>query len=71
MLSQVQAFLHSVFSSSYVGIFRFTFWRYGRWEEVVVDDRLPVVYGKTLLFSKNKEQPDEFWCALMEKAYAK
>ena len=55
----------------YCGMFRFIFWRYGRWIEVVIDDRLPVDTFNSLLFCSNKKFPDEFWCALIEKAYAK
>jgi calpain-5 len=37
----------------------------------VIDDRLPVDSTKSLLFCSNKKFSDEFWCALIEKAYAK
>ena len=36
----------------YCGMFRFRFWMYGEWKEVVVDDRLPT-YQDQLLFTSS------------------
>ncbi|XP_029656323.2 calpain-A-like, partial [Octopus sinensis] len=60
------------FTEDYAGIFRFNFWWYGEWKEVVVDDRLPVdTNTQQLLYAHNNSEPDEFWVCLLEKAYAK
>lgn len=69
------------------GIFRFRFYRFGQWVEVVVDDYLPLystqkqtdlenlfphdqAEHRRLVFGRSNNE-DEWWCSLMEKAYAK
>jgi len=53
----------------YSGVFRFQFWRFGNWLEVLVDDLIPTKDGVPV-FTYSKDS-NEFWGALLEKAYAK
>ncbi|XP_064483862.1 calpain-A-like [Ornithodoros turicata] len=55
----------------YAGVFHFVFWNNNRWVDVVIDDRLPMLKeGGGYLGIKSGDE-NEFWSALVEKAYAK
>ncbi|XP_046746435.1 calpain-A-like [Diprion similis] len=57
------------FQEDYAGIFHFRFWRYGKWVDVVIDDRLPTD-SEGLVCARSSDS-NEFWTSLVAKAYAK
>ena len=53
----------------YTGMIRIRVWRYGKWQTVFIDDRLPQRKGQ-YCYARCSDQ-NEFWVALLEKAMAK
>jgi hypothetical protein len=53
-----------------LGLYRVLVCKNGWWQVVIVDDFLPTKHGHPC-FARNREQPNELWVSLMEKAYAK
>ncbi|XP_063697181.1 calpain-11-like [Culicoides brevitarsis] len=56
-------------ANGYCGMFKFRFWQWGKWVEVRIDDLLPTRGDRPA--HMHCSQPDIFWAALLEKAYAK
>lgn len=64
-------FVQSLFArenQKFINNFYCSFWRFGEWVPIIIDDRLPTVY-KRLKFTQAPK--NEFWAPLLEKAYAK
>nr|KAG5689863.1 hypothetical protein BaRGS_002374 [Batillaria attramentaria] len=52
------------------GTFHARFWQFGKWEDVYIDDYLPVIYGDRIWGAHSKDE-EEMWISLLEKAFAK
>ncbi|XP_059148726.1 calpain-1 catalytic subunit-like [Physella acuta] len=55
----------------YDGVFHARFFQFGKWEDVYIDDYLPVVYDNVLWGAKSSTDSNEMWVALLEKAFAR
>ncbi|KAJ9442516.1 Calpain-type cysteine protease DEK1 [Diplonema papillatum] len=53
-----------------LGCYRVNLCKNGWWQTVIVDDFLPCS-GSKPAFARNREEPNELWVSLVEKAYAK
>jgi hypothetical protein len=60
---------HSPACETY-GVYTVRLYKNGMWNNVVIDDKLPVTTDGHFLFSRCKD-PSELWLPLLEKAYAK
>ncbi|RUS78730.1 hypothetical protein EGW08_013517 [Elysia chlorotica] len=57
--------------NAYDGVFHARFFRFGKWEDVYIDDFLPIIYGQVLWGAKSATEERELWVALLEKAFAR
>lgn len=62
---------YPVGSPKYDGIFHCRFWRFGVWDDVFIDDCLPIIYGNQIYSAHSNTDPNEMWVALLEKAFAR
>eukprot|EP01064_Diplonema_japonicum_P039600 TRINITY_DN9974_c0_g1_i1.p1 TRINITY_DN9974_c0_g1~~TRINITY_DN9974_c0_g1_i1.p1 ORF type:complete len:818 (+),score=249.05 TRINITY_DN9974_c0_g1_i1:63-2456(+) len=53
-----------------LGLYRISLCKNGWWQTVIVDDFLPCS-GPKPAFARNRDEPNELWVSLIEKAYAK
>ncbi|CAH1773812.1 unnamed protein product, partial [Owenia fusiformis] len=54
----------------YTGKFQFKIWRFGDWEDIIVDDQIPTLDDEPAYCPALGEYK-EYWPSLLEKAYAK
>ncbi|XP_033762963.1 calpain-2 catalytic subunit-like isoform X2 [Pecten maximus] len=62
---------YPVGTPEYKGMFHCRFWRYGIWDDVYIDDNLPIVYGDKVYSAHSATDENEMWVALLEKAFAR
>eukprot|EP00756_Hemistasia_phaeocysticola_P006299 Hpha_TRINITY_DN13766_c0_g1::TRINITY_DN13766_c0_g1_i1::g.142695::m.142695/K08582/CAPN15; calpain-15 len=53
-----------------LGLYRVNLCKNGWWQTVILDDFFPMS-GPKPAFARNRDEPNELWCTLVEKAYAK
>ena len=59
-----------LYGPNYTGQIKLRIWQFGQWQEVVIDDKLPLTKKKKYIYAHCAEVT-EFWVALIEKAFAK
>jgi hypothetical protein len=52
-------------------VFHCRFWRFGVWNDVYIDDFLPIVHGESIMGAHSATDKNEMWVSLLEKAFAK
>jgi hypothetical protein len=62
---------YPVGTSDYCGVFHARFWNFGKWQDVYIDDYLPVIYDTRPWGARSATDEDEFWVSLLEKAFAR
>ncbi|XP_061185730.1 calpain-A-like [Saccostrea echinata] len=62
---------YPVGTPQYDGIFHCRFWRFGRWDDVFIDDYLPIINRKQIYSAHSKTDHNEMWVSLLEKAFAR
>eukprot|EP01064_Diplonema_japonicum_P007006 TRINITY_DN14763_c0_g1_i2.p1 TRINITY_DN14763_c0_g1~~TRINITY_DN14763_c0_g1_i2.p1 ORF type:complete len:863 (+),score=199.19 TRINITY_DN14763_c0_g1_i2:59-2647(+) len=72
-VAQVPKFVERMFAerqNEELGIYRISLCKNAWWQTIVVDDFLPCS-GPKPAFARNRDEPNELWVALVEKAYSK
>lgn len=62
---------YPVGTPNYDGIFHCRFWRFGIWDDVFIDDYLPIIDRKQVYSARSATDPNEMWVSLLEKAFAR
>eukprot|EP01062_Namystynia_karyoxenos_P023615 TRINITY_DN1913_c0_g2_i1.p1 TRINITY_DN1913_c0_g2~~TRINITY_DN1913_c0_g2_i1.p1 ORF type:complete len:804 (+),score=249.82 TRINITY_DN1913_c0_g2_i1:146-2557(+) len=72
-VAEFERLVRSIFESGQdpdLGLYRVSICKNGWWQTVIVDDFLPCS-GPKPAYARNREEPNELWVSLVEKAYAK